>query len=162
MKGQFGPLGQLPFSHSRQWGLDRGSSWGRGLGSCSCIEERDAANLCWGFEATVGGVTPVGRVTWSWGQGTVVNAWLEDPSDSEDSLAEVECNHSHKGCRCDNLLVDTLYRAALCDGIVGVALELRMGRFDDSWLLSPQASQKVEPLSQLKSMTPTTSAGSFC
>jgi len=31
VKRQFGPSGQLPFSHSWQCGLNRGSTWGRSL-----------------------------------------------------------------------------------------------------------------------------------
>ena len=56
---------------------------------------------------------------------------------------EVECDHSYKGCRCGNLLVCTLRRAAPYDGIVGVGLELWMGRFVGSlaWLGPPQPSQ---------------------
>jgi len=73
---------------------------------------------------------------------------------------EVECDHSHKGCRCGNSLVDTLYRVAPCDGIVGVALELRMGCFVGSlaWLLSPQYLHAIDPPSQPKTTTPMTSA----
>ena len=64
MKGQFGPLRQLPFSHSGQWGLDRKSNWGRTLGPCSRVEERDAVNPCWCFGTTVGGAASVGEATW--------------------------------------------------------------------------------------------------
>ena len=48
VKGQFGPSGpgQLPFNHSRQWGLDRRSSLDRSPGSCSCVVEQDPVNLC--------------------------------------------------------------------------------------------------------------------
>ena len=42
---------------------------------------------------------------------------------------EVKSDYSYKGCRYDNLLVDTLYSLdASSDVVVGVALGLRMGR----------------------------------
>jgi hypothetical protein len=54
VKGQIDPSGQIPFSHSRQWGLIRGGDC-RKMGSCSRVEERDVARLCWGLGVTGGG-----------------------------------------------------------------------------------------------------------
>jgi hypothetical protein len=54
VKRQFDPLGQLPFSQSRQSGLRCGGGcWN--VGSCSCVGERGVVCLCWGLGATVGG-----------------------------------------------------------------------------------------------------------
>lgn len=54
MKGQFDPSGQLPFNHPLQSGLLRGGDC-RKIGSCSRVEERDLARLCWGLGITGGG-----------------------------------------------------------------------------------------------------------
>jgi len=73
-----------------------------------------------------------------------VNTRIRDPNDPKDLPMEINCDHSHS----DNLLVDNFDRAASCDYMVGVALELRMARFAGplARLEPPQCSQEVDPL----------------
>ena len=78
----------------------------------------------------------IGKVTESYRQTVVVNTRLQNPTDPKDLPMEIKCDHPYKGCRCDNLLADTLCKTVSCDWVVGVALGLRIARFVCSSTLS--------------------------
>ena len=67
---------------------------------------------------------------------------VEAPSGLKDLPSETKRDYSHKGCRCDNWLVDTFCRASCCDGIVGgfVGSLAEWG--------PPQSSQTIDPSSR--------------